>query len=611
MTSVLTASERFVGQAGGGPPAASIRRLMMSPFEKTDFPDNPDLADVLARRGFTRETVPALLLLPMVHVAWSDGTVDPEEASAIAELGRRSGLLPTQACADLLQGWLSERPEPLVMEANLDLLSLLFASVGDELPVSVSGVQELAEAIGKATGGVFGSFFRLSSAEKAALAEIRTLLGVTYDDAWKRTLEGLRDDWKITDWVEFSEPTDTVGIDAADPLLFVSPEAVELYDAGSFKGSDGKPLMREDLVHDLKTEVMRTAPWGRDDLQFRWLLDHWLERNLIEDAGVFWNSSPHATVYRALANLKFKIDRRTYRIRNDEQLVFMCQMDREMMGLDGPFLAGEFSAQSDAMLCGDMSNAMMDMGDPMMGMSGIDSMEGMEGDSAEPPRLDVEDLTVVDDDRIAYILLDCSGSMAGERLRMAKQAVLSFLQRIPAGAGVRVVVRPFDSKPSRSLLPVGVPFTPQTRLAMMGRLSAMQTGGTTALFKSVNLALDDVLRLANPGQMTVPKTHLIVLSDGADNEGLPGYRYKRYAGARALFTRMKDNRDAGVIEYLPIAYGGRDAVRGLEQIGGKDFRVEVTSPADIVAKFGEIREQLMVGMPMGGGMAMRPMRGAK
>jgi len=39
--------------------------------------------------------------------------------------------------------------------------------------------------------------------------------------------------------------------------------------------------------------------------------------------------------------------------------------------------------------------------------------------------------------------------------------------------------------------------------------------------------------------------------------------------------------------------------------------VEVTSPADIVAKFGEIREQLMVGMPMGGGMAMRPMRGTK
>jgi von Willebrand factor type A domain len=586
----------------------------MCPFERTDLADNPDLADLLARRGFTRETVPALLLLPMVHVAWADGTVDPEEATAIADLGTQSGLLPTEACAELLRSWLRERPDPVVMEANLDLLSLLFASVGDELPVSVRGVQELAEAIGKATGGVFGLFFRISSAEKAARAEIRGMLGVAYDGAWKRTLEGLRDDWTITDWVEFSEPTDTVGIDAEDPLLFVSPEAVELYDAGTFNGSDGKPLTREDLVHDLTTEVMRTAPWGRGDLQFRWLLDHWLERSLIEDAGVFWNSSPHATVYRALANLKFQIDRKTYRIKQDAQLVFMCQMDREMMGLDGPFLAGEFSAQSDAMLCGDMSNAMMDMSDPMMGMDDMGGMGGgmgggMEGDMAPPPLLDVADLRVVDDDRIAYILLDCSGSMAGERMRMAKQAVLSFLQRIPAGAGVRVVVRPFESKPWGSLLPVGVPFTPQTRMAMMGRLSAMRTGGRTALFQSVNLALDDVLRLADPERMTVPKTHLIVLSDGEDNQGLPGYRYRMYGGARALFTRMKDNRDAGVIEYLPIAYGGRDAVRGLEQIGGKGFRVEVTSPADIVAKFGEIREQLMVGMPMGGGMAMRPMRG--
>jgi VWA domain-containing protein len=609
---VLTASGRFVAQAGGGPPAASIRRLIMCPFEKTDLPDNPDLADMLARRGFTRETVPALLLLPMVHVAWSDGTVDADEAAAIAELGRQSGLLPTDACADLLQSWLSERPDPLVMDANLELLSLLFASVGDELPVSVSGVQELAEAIGQATGGVFGSFFRINSAEKAALAEIRTMLGVDYDDAWKRTLEGLRDDWKITDWVDFSEPTDTAGIDADDPLLFVSPEAVERYEEGSFTGSDGKPLTREDLVDDLKTEVMRTQPWGRDELQFRWLLDHWLERKMIEDAGVFWNSSPHATVYRALANLKFRIDRKTYRIKKGEQLVFMCQMDREMMTLDGPFLAGEFSAQSDAMLCGDMSNAMMDMSDPTMGMDDPTmGMGGMEGEMTPPPRLEVADLRVVDNDRIAYILLDCSGSMGGERMRMAKQAVLSFLQRIPAGAGVRVVVRPFDSKPSGSLLPVGVPFTAQTRMAMMSRMNAMRTGGRTALFQSVNLALDDVLRLANPERMTVPKTHLIVLSDGADNEGLPGYRYGMYAGARALFTRMKDNRDAGVIEYLPIAYGGRDAVRGLEEIGGKGFKVQVTSPADIVAKFGEIREQLMVGMPMGGGMAMRPMRGKK
>jgi hypothetical protein len=173
-------------------------------------------------------------------------------------------------------------------------------------------------------------------------------------------------------------------------------------------------------------------------------------------------------------------------------------------------------------------------------------------------------------------------------------------------------VRPFDSDPSPSLLPVGVPFTPQTQMAMMGRLSAVEsTGGTTSLFQSVNLALDDVLRLADPQRMTVPKTYLIVLSDGEDNEGLIGYRYRSHDGEEALFARMKDNRDAGVIEYLPIAYGGREAVRGLKQIGGEGFQVTVTSPADIVAKFGEIREQIMVGMPMGSGMAMRPMRGMK
>ncbi len=579
----------------------------MCPFETTDLPENSDLVDMLARRGFTRETAPALLLQPMVHMAWADGTVDPEEAAAVTELATRSGLVPCEACAELLRDWLSERPDPDEMEANLELISLLFASIADDLPIGVQDVLELAEAIGKATGGVFGLFFRMSAAEKEALAEIRARLGVAYGDAWKRTLEALRDDWTIADWVEFSEPTDTAAIDAVDPLLFTSRKAVELYDEGSLRGPDGEPLARDDLVVDLKTEVMRTDPWRRADVQFRWLLDHWLERGLIEDAGVFWNSSPHATVYRALANLKFRVDGKTYRIRKGEQLAYMCQMDREMMDLDGPFLAGEFAARSDASLCGDMSQAMMDMG----GMGGMG--RGMNGDTDRsampPPRLDVTGLRITEDDRIAYVIFDRSGSMKGERLRMAKQAVLSFLQGIPVRAGVRVVVRPFDSEPSPSLLPIGVPFTAQARMAMIGRLSAMQAGGTTALFQSVKLALDDVLRLADPQRMTVPKTYLIVLSDGEDNQKLVGYRYRSYRGEEALFARMKDYRDAGLIEYLPIAYGGRDAVRGLEQIGGAGFQVAVTSPADIVAKFGEIREQLMVGIPMGGGTAMRPLHG--
>jgi Mg-chelatase subunit ChlD len=587
-------------------------------FEPTKQPENVDLIRMLADRGFDRETVPALLLLPLVHVAWADGVVEQSEADTIRKLAVESGLL-TPAAGELVQEWLEQRPDPEEMDAQLELISLLLASVDDELPVSVRDVEDLAKAVGKAAGGVFGLFFRLNDDEKAALATIREKLRVHYDGSWNKTLGALRDDWQITDWNEFDAPLELSGLNADDPLLFTDSRAVDLYEKGDWRSMKGDTLSKDDLVKDIRIDVMRATPWKKDDLQFRHLQDQWQAQGLIEDAGVFWNNSPHSTVFNAKANIKFRIEDKTHRIKKGQQVAYMCQMAQEMMDLDGPFAAGNFAPTSDGMLCGEMSNAMKGMGDMDMGGDmGMDMGGGgmkMGGGGMKmnrPPALDIRKLRVLDNDRVAYLVLDLSGSMNGKKLKMAKMAVMSFIEAIPVNAGVRLVIRPFSGHPFPTLLPLETPFTMKARMHQMQRVKGMHTHGATALFKTVNMALDDTLRMANRARMTVPKTFLVVLSDGEDTDGI-GTRYRRFHGVEALFARMKDYRELGLIEYMPIAYGGSSAVRHLQQLGGRGFKLEVTSPQQIVARFGEIRQKLMVGMPMGGvnmgGMKMGGMSG--
>lgn len=131
------------------------------------------LLDRLLALGVTPETAPAFEALPLLEVAWADGSIDPEErwrvlASATAfglELGR-----PAHAQLDL---WLSRRPPEVLFEA-WRLFAALRLSRSDAA-ARARRVLEEARAVAAAAGGVLG-FGLVSRAERVSLERITAAL---------------------------------------------------------------------------------------------------------------------------------------------------------------------------------------------------------------------------------------------------------------------------------------------------------------------------------------------------------------------------------------------------------------------------------------------------
>ena len=65
----------------------------------------------LIELGIGPETVLALTLVPLIAVAWADGTLDGRERDAIIKAAEEKGVSPETAGHQLLETWLSRRPE--------------------------------------------------------------------------------------------------------------------------------------------------------------------------------------------------------------------------------------------------------------------------------------------------------------------------------------------------------------------------------------------------------------------------------------------------------------------------------------------------------------------
>ncbi len=409
---------------------------------------------------------------------------------------------------------------------------------------------------------------------------------------------------------------DTSGYDPWGPFLFTAPQAVRDCSAGAFTHVDGTPRSLEDLRFDLETEVMRRGPWTEEELEFRALLDRLVEEAFIEETGRYWNNSPHGEVYLVNETVKIRLAGRSFKLRKGLHLVFQCRMVRERLGLHGPFMTGAFSATADSLLCGEMTNAILGRRGPAAGanagydwhLRGLDASfaptldrlwppdpeQTSRQDESEPAVLPPE-IEVERDTRVVYLLIDVSGSMEGGPLKAAKQALRVFLRTIPVGPRLRVGLRAFNENVTVLHGSLRQGYSPEARVSLMRPANLLEAGGSTAIFRAVWRALDDLQVLVRENR--TPAWYLIVLSDGEDNQGIE-CRYDGLAGVEALFRRVAHLRRIGVLEYLPVAYGS--GVEALDRIGGTGFHAEVTDPSGIVRRFASIREHLMLGLPLAG-----------
>ena len=116
------------------------------------------------------DTLAALSLVPLVEVAWADGTMDDSERSAILSAAEDSGI--SDESAALLDGWLVTRPGSEVLSAWKDYVSALTSSMDTAARHKLE--KELlgrARTVAESAGGFLG-IGAISSEEENKLEEL-------------------------------------------------------------------------------------------------------------------------------------------------------------------------------------------------------------------------------------------------------------------------------------------------------------------------------------------------------------------------------------------------------------------------------------------------------
>lgn len=147
----------------------AVRNALASEFGVHD----DALLDRLLDLGIRIDTIEALVLAPLVLVAWADGVMDSREREAVLKAVQDSGMKPGSPGHALLEEWTQVKPVPELFES----WRAYIASLASELsPEQRAGLEERilgqARAVAQAAGGLLG-LASISREEEAVLAKLK------------------------------------------------------------------------------------------------------------------------------------------------------------------------------------------------------------------------------------------------------------------------------------------------------------------------------------------------------------------------------------------------------------------------------------------------------
>ena len=139
--------------------------------ERTGVADEEVLRDLQAL-GYTPETVMLLHLVPLLQMAWAEGSVSDSERDLILEAARAHGIDKDSAADLQLAAWLADRPSEELFEKTLRAIgAILQLRSSEERDASEKDLVTRLTAIASASGGILG-FGKVSPQEQEVLARI-------------------------------------------------------------------------------------------------------------------------------------------------------------------------------------------------------------------------------------------------------------------------------------------------------------------------------------------------------------------------------------------------------------------------------------------------------
>ena len=130
----------------------------------------------LAALGMDELSFRALALLPLVQVAWADGTVQQAEADLIRKVAAEKLSVGDEGMR-LLENWLAYPPTREYFQHGRTALAALLEGDPEGMGTKAADVLALSRKVAQAAGGLFG-IGSISKSESEALGELAEALGV-------------------------------------------------------------------------------------------------------------------------------------------------------------------------------------------------------------------------------------------------------------------------------------------------------------------------------------------------------------------------------------------------------------------------------------------------
>lgn len=132
--------------------------------------------DAIVKRGhelgFTAETASVIHLIPLVHVAWADGSVSAKERLTILQAAEAHGAKPGSEASTFLASLLETRPPDAWLNGVHDLLRALAKHGGS----NATTIVELCNDVARATGGFLGLGSKISDEERKLIERFEASL---------------------------------------------------------------------------------------------------------------------------------------------------------------------------------------------------------------------------------------------------------------------------------------------------------------------------------------------------------------------------------------------------------------------------------------------------
>lgn len=117
------------------------------------------------------EILAALCLIPIIEVAWADGSVDKKERDAVLEGAKKTSF---SADEDILREWLQTKPNPKLMEAWELYMQGLCEIIDDEaISLLKHEIISHTQSVAEASGGFLGLINPVSNSEQKMIEKIK------------------------------------------------------------------------------------------------------------------------------------------------------------------------------------------------------------------------------------------------------------------------------------------------------------------------------------------------------------------------------------------------------------------------------------------------------